>query len=118
MPAIPDLGYSDGWNMTPDELRYLSPAFHHSQHRIDILHSVGDDIVPYIDSLLWSRRDPENVHLHVVEDPHIGGPTYDQKLKLAFDLLRGRGELRRRLGRVGRRIPGSVRGRLGSGGSA
>jgi hypothetical protein len=114
LPAIPELGFGDGWNLTAEQLRHLSPAFHPSPNRIDILHSLGDDIVPYVDSLLWSQRDPQRVRLHLVEDPHIGGPAYERKLRLAFDLLRGRGELRRRLGR---RIPGRIRARLGARGS-
>jgi hypothetical protein len=109
LPAFAPKGFADGWNHPPEELAHLSPAFHRTENPIDILHSTGDDIVPFIDSLLWSRRDPEGVRLHVVEDPHIGGPTYAAKLKLAFDLLRGRSDLRRRLEG---RIPARVRGRL------
>ncbi len=81
-------GLPPGWGVTPQGLRWLSPTFHPSPVPIDIVHSRGDQTVPFSDSVAWAERDPL-VRLHVVDDPHIQGPAYEEKLRLCFHLLAG-----------------------------
>lgn len=87
-PETPELGLPYGWGMNMGDRLHLSPKFNDSASPIDIIHSVDDDIVPFTDSVIWTSRDPK-VTLRVVDGPHIAGPTYDRKLRLSFELLRG-----------------------------
>ncbi len=87
-PETPELDLPWGWGMNMGDKLDLSPKFNDSLVPIDIIHSVDDVIVPFTDSVIWSERDPL-VSLRVVDGPHIAGPTYDRKLRLSFELLRG-----------------------------
>lgn len=82
----------EGWGLTEEELRHISPMFHETHKPIDIIHSPTDQIVPYADSVEWLRRDPA-ITLRQIEGDHISGPTHPENLTLSFRLLRGEGDV-------------------------